>query len=167
MKNTNFRSTKAFQKKPIHRYREPGGLHYLKRKTSFWVAALSLFTFFAGNMVGQHGWYAFWASVMGAADDTAIVYTGTVSPVKQMVDYTCWSKYGGDFKVNTFRQAPEKCLTAPPTYVSGAHDPMISMEYMSSYNSGVEGTGLHSGIDYRVPVGTPIESIMNLSLIHI
>jgi len=37
---------------------------------------------------------------------------------------------------------------------------MISMEYMSGYTSGEEGTGLHSGVDYRVPVGTPVRTVM-------
>ena len=64
---------------------------YMKQKSSFFIAAVSLTAFVAGNMVGEHGWYAFWKSVMGKYDDSLITYTGTVMPITMVPDYSKWS----------------------------------------------------------------------------
>lgn len=157
------RNTKnvGFSTSSIHTMREPNALFYLKQRTSFWIASLSLFTFLVGNMMGQHGWYAFWASVLGQEDLSAIAYVGTVSPIEKVVDYGCWASYGGDYKVHTFRQAPEKCLRNMPQYTSTSdRDDVFSMQYMSSYSKTTEGSGNHAGVDIRVPVGTPIRAVM-------
>lgn len=161
MKGLKHHKNVGFQRNTIHTMREPHALFYLKKRMSFWIASLSLFTFLIGNMMGQHGWYGFWASVLGQEDLSAIAYVGTVTPIEKVVDYSCWTQYGGDFKVHTFRQAPEKCLRRMPEYTSGAdHDPLYSMQYMSSYELTTEGSGQHGGIDIRVPVGTPIRATM-------
>jgi len=103
MQTAKFTTIRGFSSTSLHCRREPHSLHYLKQKTSFWIAVISLFAFVAGNMVGQHGWYTFWASVLGEGDDSLIAYTGTVTPLAEIVDYTCWAKFGGDFKSHTFR----------------------------------------------------------------
>lgn len=167
MKTHKLRTAKGFSSQSLHCVSEPHALRYLQQKMSFWVAALSLFTFLMGNMVGQHGWYAFWASVRGAGDDSLITYSGTVAPLQEVVDYECWTRFGGDFKVHTFRQSPVECRVPAPSYSAHAHDAMISMEYMSSYDSGEEGTGLHSGVDYRVPIGTPVQAVMGARVLKV
>ena len=162
MKGLHTHKKVGFHHNAIHSKREPHPTHYLKQRASFWIASLSLFTFLVGNMMGQHGWYGFWASVLGEEDDTAIAYVGTGLPIAEIVDYGCWARYGGDFKVHTFRQAPGDCKKAMPTYkTSSDRDDIYSMQYMSSYEKTTEGSGHHSGVDIRVPVGTPILAVMN------
>lgn len=150
----------GFKHGSLHKKREPHAIFYLKQKTSFWVAVMSVFTFTIGNMMGQHGWYTFWASVLG--EGVEIAYVGTGLPVKEVVDYGCWAKFGGDYKVHTFRQAPSDCKKPMPQYTSAAtRDDIFSMQYMSSYTDTTEGSGHHSGVDIRIPVGTPISAVMN------
>ncbi|MDP6561658.1 MAG: M23 family metallopeptidase [Candidatus Peribacteraceae bacterium] len=145
----------------MHTRKDPHPIFYLKQRASFWVASLSLFTFLIGNMMGQHGWYGFWASVLGQEDLSAIAYVGTVSPFEHVVDYGCWAEYGGDYKVHTFRQSPEICRRTMPQYTtSSSRDAIFSMQYMSSYAQTTEGTGNHPGVDIRVPTGTPIRAVM-------
>ncbi|PIR53774.1 hypothetical protein COU75_04315 [Candidatus Peregrinibacteria bacterium CG10_big_fil_rev_8_21_14_0_10_42_8] len=162
MKNVKSHTQVGFKHSHIHKKKEPHAIFYLKQRMSFWIATLSVFMFIAGNMVGQHGMYAFFASVLGDEDNTAIAYMGTVQPVASVVDYSCWAKLGGDWKVHTFRQAPESCHRTLPMYQSGENrDSLFSMGYMSSYEKTTEGSGTHDGIDIRVPVGTPVLSTMN------
>lgn len=152
----------GFQQTSLHSAIEPHAVTFLKKRTSFWIATLSLFTFIIGNMMGQHGWYTFWASVLGEEDTIQIAYEGTVSPFEYVVDYTCWARYGGDWKQHTFRQAPKDCLQKMPAYTSSENrDSVFSMQYMSSYSHTTEGTGTHAGVDIRVPIGTPVQAIMN------
>jgi hypothetical protein len=162
MKNTLSHKQVGFKHNHIHKKREPHAIFYLKQRTSFWIATLSVFMFVTGNMVGQHGMYAFFASVLGDQDNSQIAYMGTVLPVAQVVDYSCWAKLGGDYKVHTFRQAPESCHRDLPTYQSGTgRDSLFSMGHMSSYEKTTEGSGMHNGIDIRVPIGTPVLTAMN------
>jgi len=143
---------------------------YLKQKSSFLIAALSLVAFVGGNMLGQHGWYAFWKSVFGKADDSLIVYAGTVAPIKEVPDYTRWSQYGGDGDTHTFKQVPKDVLVPLPAYDmteqsadyrnSPAGD-VYSIGHMGSYETGADGEGSHPGVDIRTPVGTPILAIAN------
>jgi murein DD-endopeptidase MepM/ murein hydrolase activator NlpD len=143
---------------------------YMKQKSSFLVAAFSLGAFITGNMLGQHGWYAFWKAALGQYDDALITYTGTVSPVALVPDYTKWSTYGGNGEEHTFRQVPKDALIPLPAYVSSTekkdydHSPagdVFSIGHMGSYETGAEGDGSHIGVDIRVPQGTPILSIAN------
>ncbi len=163
----------GFSAKSIHSGRRIHGmpaLGYLKQKSSFFVATFSLFAFIAGNMMGDLGWHAFWASVLGNADDSLIQYTGTVSPIELVPDYTRWSTYGGNAEVHTFRQVPKDLLIPLPKYVSseqkkGYDDQPRGDVYgvgnMGSYKDGAEGHGSHIGIDIRVPEGTPVRAIAN------
>lgn len=161
MKQLKKRSDFGFQSASIHNRRGPGGLQYLKDRSALVIAMFSMLAFVMGNMMGQHGFYAFWASVIGNDDDALIVYTGTVTPIDKVVDYSCWAEYGGDFKVHQFRQAPQQCLKSLPAYVTSENrDELYSMQYMSSYSEQTEGTGHHAGVDIRIPVGTPIRAVM-------
>lgn len=143
---------------------------YMKQRSSFLVAAFSLCAFISGNMLGQHGWYAFWAAALGQYDDSLIVYNGTVSPVALVPDYTKWSQYGGNGEEHTFRQVPRDLLIPMPSYDPRTeqkdydHAPagdVFSIGHMGSYETGAEGDGSHVGVDIRVPVGTPIRAIAN------
>jgi hypothetical protein len=85
----------------VYKVRQPHALAIAKQKLSFLVASLSLFAFVMGNMVGQHGWYAFWKTVLGAEDDSMIAFVGTVPPIAKIPDYTLWAKYGGSKELHT------------------------------------------------------------------
>lgn len=161
MKGLHNHKNVGFNRNSLHTKREPHPVFFLKQRASFWIASLSMFTFLVGNMMGQHGWYGFWASVLGQEDLNTIAYVGAVSPLDTVVDYSCWVEFGGDYKVHTFRQSPEKCHRSIPQYTtSPGRDSIFSMQYMSSYDHTTEGSGRHSGIDVRVPTGTPIQAVM-------
>ncbi|MBI3336504.1 M23 family metallopeptidase [Candidatus Peregrinibacteria bacterium] len=153
----------GFSSTPLHRgkdfVRYP--FEYLRQRSSFWIAALSLIAFVAGNMVGQHGWYAFWRSVWGGYEDHLIVYTGTVAPIEAVPDYEAWARYGGDWQENTYRQVPVSVLTPLPPYRVGEENDAYSMGHLGSYEHIQDGTGSHPGVDIRVPEGTPVVAIAN------
>lgn len=158
-----------FNTTPLHKRREPAAILYLTQKSSFWIATFSLVAFLVGNMVGQHGWYAFWASVLGKEGEL-ITYTGTVSPIEHVPDYVTWAQYGGNPHEHTFRQVPSTALVTLPQYVpSRQNDHMklstigqiYSVGYNGSYATGGDNDGSHPGIDIRIPIGTPVRSIAN------
>ncbi len=161
----------GFRVNLLHKKREPHAFHYLRQQKSFWIAALSLVAFVTGNMVGQHGWYAFWKSVLGGVDDSLIVYTGTVSPIEMVPDYEKWSQYGGNVDVHTYRQVPQDVFVYLPTYKSasqrsadishGRGNDVYSVGYLGSYATGAEGDGSHPAVDIRAPEGTPVRNIAN------
>ena len=157
----------GFRKKQLHRAKERPRqtVSYLKQKSSFFMAALSLAAFVTGNMAGDHGWYAFWKAVVGNADDALITYTGTVTPIEKVPDYSKWSTYGGDSEQHTYRQVPADALIPMPIYdqsdAKKGFDAtgVYSVGDRGSYATGAEGEGSHPGVDIRVPVGTPVRSI--------
>src|SRR3989338_5206595 len=106
----------GFASNAIQRRSEPHAFRFLGERTTFWVAALSVIAFVTGNMVGRHGWYTFWASVLGEGDENLIVYSGTVVPVALVPDYARWYAYGGGSKEHTFRQVPQDLLQELPLY---------------------------------------------------
>jgi hypothetical protein len=122
-------------------------------------------------MLGQHGWYAFWKSVLGRVDDSLIVYTGTVSPIEMVPDYEKWAQYGGDVENHTYRQVPQDVFVYLPTYKSatqrevnilhGRGNDVYSVGYLGSYATGAENSGSHPAADIRAPEGTPVKNIMN------
>lgn len=161
----------AFRQMPLHRKWEPHPLYFLAERSSFWIATLSVIAFLVGNMVGQHGWYAFWHSVWGEGSDLTIAYTGTVTPVDRVPDYVRWAQeYGGNPHTHTFQQVPRDLLVPLPSYnTSLQHEHMAqspigqiySVGYMGAYDTGGDSDGSHAGVDIRLPVGTPIRSIAN------
>ncbi len=161
----------GFTTMPLHSVSEPPAIFYIKQHASFWIASLSLVAFVAGNMLGQHGWHAFWKSVLGKSDDTLIVYTGTVPPVSLVPDYEKWYAYGGNPDEHTFREVPKDILVPLPFYDQRSQKKtdvdhwvgasMYGVSYMGDYRSGAEDTGSHPGVDIRIPVGTPVQSIAN------
>ncbi|HVW66141.1 MAG TPA: M23 family metallopeptidase [Candidatus Peribacteraceae bacterium] len=142
---------------------------YMKQKSSFLIAALSLVAFLTGNMVGEHGWYAFWKAALGKYDDSMIAYTGTVPPVAFVPDYSKWAQYGGNSYQDTYRQVPQDDLMPLPAYNESYekskpitdNSDVYSVAYMGDYKTGDEGAGSHPAVDIRIPEGTPIRSIAN------
>ncbi len=170
---TSIKSAKkaGFSKKVLRKRKEAPRqtVAYMKQKSSFLIAVISLVAFITGNMVGEHGWYAFWKAALGQYDDSLIAYTGTVPPIAYVPDYSKWSTYGGNSSENTYRQVPLDALIPLPAY-NEAHEKsksdsdgadVYSVAYMGDYEHGTEGKGSHPGVDIRVPEGTPIRSIAN------
>lgn len=165
----------GFRKSHLHTKKErpKQTVSYLKQKSSFFMAAVSLFAFVAGNMAGDHGWYAFWKAVVGNADDALITYNGTVTPVALVPDYSEWGMYGGDSEQHTFRQVPKDSLIPMPAYDQAAAKKGLDMTgvysvgNMGSYQTGAENGGSHPGVDIRVPVGTPVRSIAAGIVTHV
>lgn len=166
------KQTPRFQRRNLSRTREKNTpmLQYLRQQSSFWIAVITVFAFVAGNMMGEHGWYAFWKAVLGGVDDSEIVYQGAVSPIEKVPDYRKWSTYGGNGEENTFRQVPVDLLVPLPAYSAAALESndtddlaylVYSVGWLGSYETGHEGDGSHPGVDIRVPQGTPVRAIMN------
>jgi hypothetical protein len=155
----------GFRVQVVYKHKQHHPLKYASQKFSFWIATLSMFAFVVGNMVGQHGWYAFWKSVLGKVDDSIIVFTGTVTPLEKIPDFTKWSAYGGGSDEHTFREVPQDLLISMPSYSATVQKdgstPFYSVGYMGSYDEGGDGDGSHPGVDIRTPIGTPVRSIAN------
>lgn len=152
----------GFGRQSLHTRKDPPRvtLLYMKQKSSFLIAALSIVAFMTGNMMGQHGWYAFWKAALGKYDDSLIAYTGTVPPIAFVPDYRTWSTYGGTAEEHTYREVPKDLLLPLPAYTSQT-DAVYSVSHIGSYRSGAENSGSHPGVDIRVPQGTPVRSIAN------
>ena len=155
----------GFRGKPLHKKREQKlrTIVYLKQKSSFLIAAISLVAFAAGNLIGTHGVHAVMASVFGKYDDSLISYTGTVTPISVIPDYEAWAKAGG-MPEHGFAQVPKNVLIPLPVYDPAAQrkgDHEFEIGYMGSYKTGADGTGSHPGVDIRAPKGTPVRSIAN------
>lgn len=141
-----------------------------QQKLSFLIASLSLIAFVSGNMVGQHGWYVFWKTVLGKDNDASIVYVGMVSPIEKVPNYSLWAKYGGDVRSHTYRQVPQDVLVPLPKYDEsalrrGTADAFTLLVYsvgnLGDYSRGLDHGGSHVGVDIAVPLGTPVVSIGN------
>jgi len=160
----------GFSSGPLHNQLEPHPIHFLKQKSSFWIATLSVMAFVIGNMIGQNGWYLFMASVLGSQDDSLIAYTGTVTPLEKIPDYSRWASYGGNAEDHTFRQVPQDALVDLPLYDQNAQirtrnasstSSVYSVGHLGSYATGAENSGSHPGVDIRVPIGTPVRAVAN------
>lgn len=165
MKKTHLRSRSSvgFTTTPLHRKREPHAIHYLSQRLTFWIAALSLIAFVTGNMMGQHGWYAFWASVLGKEAEM-IVFDGTVPPIEHIPDYDRWAALGGDSHQHTFQQVPQDLLIPFPQYDArlGVESFVsLSTDHGGTYAGGRLKKGSHNGVDIRTPVGTPVRAVAN------
>lgn len=149
---------KGFSSSSLYRRKEPHALAYLSEKMTFWVAVVSVLAFVTGNMLGQHGWHVFWASVLGNTDETQIVNDGFVSPLPQVADTKCWGKYGGNIHTDPFRLVPQDCLKKLDTYDAQNPASIYIVGWGGTYATG-RGEGDHPGDDINVPTGTPVVSI--------
>lgn len=160
----------GFQKIPVYRLKHHTFIHAAKQKFSLLLATLTIFSFVIGNMVGQHGWYSFWKTVLGKDSDAAIAYVGFVTPVALVPDYARWSAYGGSAERHSFGQVPKDILVALPLYDerslrdrtgTSLAESVYSVGNLGDYKEGRDHGGSHVGVDIRLPVGTPIRSIGN------
>ncbi len=158
----------GFRVSTMYRLKRPKVYHYAKQRLSFLIAAMSLFAFVVGNMVGQHGWYAFWKSVMGKEE--LPVFAGTVTPIEAVPSLAWTQLYGGDVSKHSYAQVPRDLLVPLPAYNSAAMrdrttvDPFVARIYctghLGDYKTGNEMAGSHVGVDIcGVPRGTPVRAI--------
>jgi hypothetical protein len=160
----------GFKVRAVYKLKKPSVFRLARQRISFLIASLSLFAFVIGNMVGQHGWYAFWKSVLGKEDDTQIAFVGMVPPIEKVPDYSKWAQYGGNPEQNTYRLVPQDVLVPLPSYDLAEQrmktgnteaDEVFSVGNLGDYKTGADHSGSHPGVDIRVPQGTPVESIGN------
>ena len=166
---TTKKRTSGFGRRNLYPRAQPSfpGLRYLKQKSSFWIAALSLIAFVSGNLIGQHGWYAFLASIWAAGDDSLIVYEGMIAPVKKVPN---WGKLYGAPQDYTYRLIPQDSLVDLPPY-SALHDensPLhtlaeqtYSVAHAGDYKTGKLHSGAHDGVDIRTPPGNEVLAMGN------
>lgn len=163
---------KSFRVRPIYRVKKPRFSDVLRQKLSFIIASFSLMAFVVGNMVGQHGWYYFWRSVLGKEDVSTMVFVGFVPPITKVPDYSRWKEYGGGELDHTYRQVPQDLLVPLPAYDStllknrsNVSETLLEYVYsvgnLGDYATGSDHGGSHVGVDIRVPIGTPVVSIGN------
>lgn len=151
----------------VYQLKKPTLLQSAKQKLSFTIASMSLFAFVIGNMVGQHGWYSFWKTVLGKEEDTMIAFVGTVPPIDKIPNYSEWAKYGGNKQSHTFAQAPQSVLHPLPPYdqqslTNGTASAFAMQAYSTLWKGGYNSpNGSHAGVDIDAPRGTPIQSIAN------
>jgi murein DD-endopeptidase MepM/ murein hydrolase activator NlpD len=139
----------------------------ISKKSTFWIAALSISAFLIGNMVGPEGFKGMFATV---SNQETITFTGTVNPFPNVVDYSRWAQDGFYSKDAITSQIPAKYFVPMPEYLeseqrkaysnSKAGD-VYSVGYMGSYKTGADGDGAHPGVDIRSPEGNPIVAIAN------
>ncbi len=154
----------GFRVQALYKVKKQSAAHFARQKLSFMVAVLSILAFVMGNMVGQHGWYAFWKSVLGKGEDSMIVFTGTVPPIAYVPDYQLWAQYGGDKRVHTYSQVPAAVLRPLPEYdgMTLKQDQptfarqVYSTPWAAGYNTP---EGSHAGVDIDAPRGTPVSAI--------
>lgn len=157
----------GFRAQSIYKLKKPSLLQTARKRLSFMIASMSLFAFVMGNMVGQHGWYSFWKTVLGQGDEVMIAFVGTVPPIEKIPDYAEWAKYGGNKALHTFAQVPQSVLRPLPPYdqsalVNGTASAFAKQVYSTLWAGGYNGpSGSHAGVDIDAPRGTPVQSIAN------
>jgi len=141
---------------------------FLQKRWSFWLALFSCIAFLVGNMVGQHGWGAFWKSVWGKETEIHIVFEGAVSPLAQVPDPARWSPVTNH--TVDFSAVPNEMLVPLPEYKASPHcdgaeqsydQGVLSVDYNGSYEVRGTGCGSHPAADILTPKGTPVLAAMN------
>jgi len=161
-------SLHGFSVNRVYSIRDPHAFRVLSQRVTFWIALLSVFAFVVGNMIGQHGWQVFWRSVWGKEDESQIVYTRRVPPIKMVPDCRKWSRYGGDGKLNTADQVPRDVWVPLPKYDPKTLGTRIqngcltfAVGHAGSYATGEANGGSHPGVDILTPTGTEVRAVMN------
>lgn len=147
----------------LYRQQVPTLRGFLSDRWSFWLALFSCIAFLVGNMVGQHGFRAFWKSVWGREQ---ISFEGTVMPIAMIPDPERWS---GDRDRFEFSDVPESLLVPLPPYRvttnceagSNPDHRVYSVAYLGDYEHAGEGCGSHPAVDILTPRGTPVLTIAN------
>lgn len=150
-------------------YSEPGDSMkgFLQKRWSFWLALFSCIAFLVGNMVGQHGWSAFWKSVWGKETEMQIVFDGAIVPVARVPDPARWSPVTNH--TVDYPSVPKEVLISLPTYRASTdcHEAapddhsVLSVDYNGSYEVEGVGCGSHPAADILMPKGTPVLAAMN------
>lgn len=132
------------------------------RKWHFWVALLSCLAFLVGNMIGQHGFRAFYAAVIGAVDPAVVAFDGTSPPVTKIVDPHAGRTYAeltyGQVTKDLLIDLPSIHSVAPCSEENVESCRIFSTRHLSSY-TGEQGS--HPGLDIPLAVGTPVLAMMN------
>lgn len=141
---------------------------FLQKRWSFWLALFSCIAFLVGNMVGQHGWGAFWKSVWGKETEIHIVFEGATTPLAKVPDPARWSPATNH--ESDFSAVPKEMLIPLPAYTASPHCEeedhsheyeVLSVDYNGSYEVRGTGCGSHPAADILTPRGTPVISVMN------
>ena len=126
-----------FSVSALYRQEQESLKGFLRKRWSFWLALFSCIAFLVGNMVGQHGFKAFWKSVWGREQ---IAFEGTMYPLQKLPGYRPLSKCNRE----------------------GTEDRSIfSVGYLGDYEFGSDQCGSHPGIDILTDPGTPVYSVAN------
>ena len=110
---------------------------FLQKRWSFWLALFSCIAFLIGNMVGQHGFQAFWKSVWGKEQ---VVFEGTMYPLADIPQYIPSSRCSNDATKDRR---------------------VFSVGYLGDYDNGSDQCGSHPGIDILTALGTPVYAVAN------
>jgi len=140
---------------------------FLSKRWSFWLALFSCVAFLIGNMVGQHGWGAFWKSVWGKEVAIEVPYEGMTVPIQKVPNPDLWSpmknhEYG-------FSDVPNDVFVPLPQYQEERNcgedveldRRVYSTRYLGDYDGGGDFCGSHPDVDILVPEGTPVVAIAN------
>ncbi len=145
-------------------------LNYFREKKSFlWLLPLSLVSFLASDLFQEYGYY-FRASLLHL---TPTEFTGTVSPVEKVPD---WVALSSAERRLTYDQLPKNKLIPVPEYnlsdfqrgqnweKGNANERNAYITYpvpnLGNYKlDATENSGSHTGVDIKLPIGTPIRSI--------
>ncbi len=126
----------TFSVSALYRQEQESLKGFLRKRWSFWLALFSCIAFLVGNMVGQHGFKAFWKSVWGKEQ---IAFEGTVYPLQKLPEYRPLSKCNREDRDRS----------------------AFSVGYLGDYEFGSDQCGSHPGIDMLTDPGTPVYSVAN------
>lgn len=144
---------------------------FKERPTSFAILALMIVSLWATPFVSRYS-YLFRASLIGLK---SVEFTGTIAPIEKVPNWVALTE--AERKM-TYDQLPKSKLINLPdynlskiksgkTYTKG-HDSerntyiTYPVPNLGNYKlDGTENSGSHTGIDIKVPIGTPVRAIAN------